>query len=77
MLNLSRGLKISGATLLVGAMSALPAQAQLGGVTGAVGGNLDGAVSSSSKIGTQVKTPSPKVRVEAPVSARISSRSPS
>jgi len=77
MLNLSRGLKISGATLLVGAMSALPAQAQLGGVTGAVGGNLDGAVGASSGIDTQVRTPSPKVRVEAPVSARISSRSPS
>ena len=77
MLNLSRGLKISGATLLLGAMSAMPAQAQLGGVTGAVSGNLDGAVNSSSRVGTQVRTPSPKVRVEAPVSARVSSRSSS
>ena len=75
MLNLSRGLKISGATLLLGVMSAIPAQAQIGSVTGTVNGNLDGAVSSSSKIGTQVKTPSPNVRIEAPVSARISSRS--
>jgi hypothetical protein len=76
MLNVSRGLKISGATLLLGVMSAMPAQAQIGGVTGAVDGNLDGALSSSSTIGTQVKTPAPNVRIEAPVGARISSRTP-
>jgi len=75
MLNLSRSLKISGVALLFGALSAVPAQAQLGGITGSVNGNLDGAVNTSSTIRTDVPEPAAKVRVESPGSVGVSGRS--
>ena len=58
-------LKISGLTTIAIAFSAIPAQAQLGGITGSVGGAVDTTVNTT--------IDAPEVRV--PANARIESRS--
>lgn len=68
MFNRSKGLKVSGLILIASTLSAAPAFAQLGGITGSVGGAVDTTVR------TNIDVPEPKVRAEVPVSARIDSR---
>lgn len=66
------------------AFSAAPAYAQLGSVTGSVSGTVNGTATSSTRINSTVRAPSPRVRVKtaapsvrvnAPARARVSGRS--